>query len=245
MPMPSHSPLYPPLPHRYHRVQWCTVVCETDGEKIGALLPEPLERDRSQRQRFEIFAGFYPDTPYGRYTEAGVIVPCRFGETVGQTFLFLYLDNVAAICAGRELIGFPKKDGDVIFEKQGSRVLGTVTRQGTELLRIEAELDPAAEPTERLPMGPRLQVRAIPSAHGPGLDLLQVYRKDFDPSFFQVHERSGGQGTAILRSGPADPIGELGPFEVLGVSYAELDFSLGYSQLLHTEAPALAATSPR
>ncbi len=245
MPMPSHSPLYPPLPHQYRGVRWLTIVCEVDEARVAPLLPAPLEGAGAPngRLRVEVFAGHYKETPYGEYTEAGVIVPSRYHDVLGQSFLFLYLDNVGAICAGRELIGFPKKDGDVTFSRAGDRVRGTVVRGGHELLRVEADLVRDAErapQVERLPLGPRLQVREIPRADGPGFDLRQVFRKDMDLDMLRVHERLTGHGRAVLSDGPDDPIGQLAPLDVLGAVYVALDFGLASSQVLHTEvAPSV------
>jgi hypothetical protein len=53
-----------------------------------------------------------PDTTgYGSYVECGQAAVVRHGEEKGEYIIGMYLDNLPAIAAGRELSAFPKKLG--------------------------------------------------------------------------------------------------------------------------------------
>lgn len=227
-------PLYEPLPHRYRGVDWCAAVCEVPGAAVSPFLPEPLEADVGTVARIELFFARYAHTTYGPYQEAGLLVPARFGQLAGQCFVALYLDNVAAIACGREVIGSPKKDAEVSFSRDGDRIMAGCVRRGVELLHLEARLDDRVQ-VQRLPLGPRLLVREIPRADGPGLELRQVLRKDFNPAFFTIHERRTGGATLRVGGTDEDPLHRLEPLRVLGVAYSFSDFSLEHCAVLHTE----------
>lgn len=227
------SPLYPPLPHYYRGVQWCAAVCEVAEVDVVPFLPEPLEPAGDEVDRIEVFVAHYAETEYGVYQEAGLLVPARYGDLLGQSFVALYLDNARAIACGREMIGSPKKEASVTFEREGARVSGRCSRDGAELIALDVVLDDAA-PVERLPLGPRLLVRDVMRPDGDGLELRQVMRKDFNPSFFTIRERHTGRATLRLGVAAEDPLGRLRVQRVLGVAYSFSDFSLEPPTVLDT-----------
>jgi len=237
MQIPVGSDLYGELPRPYRNVRWLSVYCETATDRLRTVIAAPLQPQDPQRGTtlFEVFIAHYGDTPYGPYTEAGVIVPCRFQAIAGQTFApFLYLDQVGPIVGGRELMGFPKKDAEVRFEQHGEVVRGRVAR-GAAMLEFEGRPGAAARPDfEPLPSGPRLIVREFPRADGPGYVLREVLRKDADPQ--AVVRLSKPMDCALRVAGtPEDPLDLLQPFEIKGGRYRELDMALRYAQVLHSD----------
>jgi acetoacetate decarboxylase len=237
MQIPVGSDLYDELPRPYRNVRWLSVYCEADTARLSAAIAAPLQPLDPQRRTtlFEVFIAHYGDTPYGPYTEAGVIVPCRYKDLAGQTFApFLYLDQVGPIVGGRELMGFPKKDAAVRFEQAGEVIRGGVTR-GKASLEIEGRPRAAAQlGFDPLPSGPRLLVREFPRADGPGYVLREVLRKDADPQ--AVVRLTKPMDCALRVAGtPDDPLDVLQPFEVKGGRYRELDMSLRYAQVLESD----------
>ena len=227
------APLYTPFPHYYRDVQWCAAVCEVPEEDVVPFIPEPLVPVGEGIDRIEVFVAHYADTEYGVYREAGLLVPARYGDLAGQSFVALYLDNPRAIACGREMIGSPKKEAEVTFRREGETVTGRCTRDGVELIALDARLDDATEVT-RLPLGPRLLVREVMRPDGGGVELRQVMRKDFDPSFFTIHERRTGTATLRLGGTPDDPLQRLRIQCVLGAAYSRSDFSLEPCTVLDT-----------
>lgn len=237
MQIPVGSDLYGDLPRPYRNVRWLSVYCETATDRLRAVIPAPLQPLDPQRRTtlFEVFIAHYGETPYGPYTEAGVIVPCRFKDVAGQTYPpFLYLDQVGPIVGGRELMGFPKKDAAVRFEQDGEVIRGSVTR-GAAQLEFEGRPSAAAMlAIEPLPSGPRLIVREFPRADGPGYVLREVLRKDAD-SQAVVRLTRVMDCTLRVAGTPEDPLHVLEPFTIRGGRYRELDMALRYAQVLESE----------
>ncbi|MGH3631473.1 MAG: acetoacetate decarboxylase family protein [Acidimicrobiales bacterium] len=243
MQISAGSDLYGSLPRQYRSVRWLSAYCRSPKDNVAAGLPEPLELldDGGATVQIEFFVAHYADTPYGPYIEAGAIAPCRYGGIEGQTYLpFLYLDKVGPIVGGRELMGFPKKDGDVQFAQEDDVVRGHVTRGGVELMRFEANLEDVMEfDFEPLPAGPRLLVREFPRADGPGCAFREILRKEADPdSVVRVSKQV--RCSLAIGGTPDDPLDMLEPVEVLGGRYRELDFALKYATVL--EASTLCPT---
>lgn len=234
MPMPHDAPLYPPLPRYYRDVELVSVVCETDESNIASVLPPPLEPLGQDRSLFEVKLSHYADTVFGAFSEASILVPARFGDVQGYTFVYIYIDNGPGLAGGRELMGFPKKDGVIDFRHEGDRFEVVATRFGKTLITMSCDL---GRPKEvKRAVGTRIQVRDIPRADGPGIELRQVIRKDFNPKFFTVKESRSGEASLRLFGTDEDPLHKLGDFTVLGGHYQKVDFSLEYGKVLYTEA---------
>lgn len=71
----------------------------------------------------------------------------KFGDIVGDYGLAYVMDTDLAIVFGREDLGEPKKLGATTAQLNDGKFVGTVSRFGQELLRVEAVvLGPASEP---------------------------------------------------------------------------------------------------
>lgn len=231
--MPHDAPLYPSLPRYYRDVELVSIVCETDEANIASILPPPLQPIGRPTNLFEVKLSHYANTVLGTFNEASILVPARFGDLECYTFTYIYIDNVAGLVAGRELMGFPKKDGIVDFKHEGDKFEVVVTRNGKTLITASCDL---GKPKDvRRAVGTRLTVRDIPRADGPGLEQRQVIRKDFNPDFFTVHESRAGEATVQLFGTDEDPLHKLGNFSVLGGHYQHVDFSLEWGKVLYTE----------
>jgi acetoacetate decarboxylase len=88
------------------------------------LVPEPLEIDQPL-VRFEVMK--MPDTTgYGAYVECGHAAVVRMDGEQGEFLLAMYLDNLPAIAAGRELSAFPKKLGSAKLFVDSDTLVGTL-----------------------------------------------------------------------------------------------------------------------
>ncbi len=233
MSMPHDAPLYPSLPRYYRDVDIVSIICETDEANVATTLPPPLQPVGQSTNLFEVKFSHYANTVLGTFNEASVLVPARFGDLACYTFTYIYIDNIAGLVAGRELMGFPKKDGLIDFQRDGDRFSAQVMRNGKLLMRMTCDL---GKPKDvKRAVGTRLTVRDIPRADGPGLEQRQVIRKDFNPNFFTVHDSRSGEATVELFGTEDDPLQKLGKFRVVGGHYQHVDFSLEWGQILYTE----------
>jgi acetoacetate decarboxylase len=68
-----------------------------------------------------------PDTTgYGAYVECGQAAVVRMDREHGEFLLAMYLDNLPAIAAGRELSAFPKKLGSAKLFVDSDTLVGTL-----------------------------------------------------------------------------------------------------------------------
>ncbi len=111
----------------------------------------------------------YPTTSLGPYKEAAIFVACQYKDTVGMHCPYMYIDELygdhtmgadLALIMGREVLGFPKTLAKIDLSMDGNRYVGTVGRQGMEIMRIEATID---EPGDFPDVGTMINVRTMPN----------------------------------------------------------------------------------
>src|SRR5579872_5188974 len=109
--MPIASPSYPRGPYRFIDREYMIITYESDPDAIRAALPAPMVPDGSNTVLYEFIR--MPDSAgFGDYTESGVVIPALLnGEHVNFTAQ-MYLDDEPPIAGGREIWGFPKKNGN-------------------------------------------------------------------------------------------------------------------------------------
>lgn len=180
-----------------------TAVWETDDDTIATLLPrplvpadEPLVRARVSRVEFDGFV-------------LGASVHCVravHDGLEGWYDLTMVMDREAAVTIGRETFGEPKKMGDVVLERDGDSVRGTVTRQGITYLELEGRV------TGDLPLPPdatrtSFYFKFLLDPSGDGFDsdpsLVHCHREETWRSHEQV------EGEVTLRESPFDPVVDL------------------------------------
>lgn len=236
--MPDRAPLYqaPPIPYRGVRAIYAWTRADPDG--IRRALPPAFEPVGDIIQFFVMHspnAGFL-----GSYDEGGVVIPCRYDAVTGAHVAYEYVNSDDSLCVGREVWGYPKKLARVGFAEDRARARGTVARRGAALIDIRFEeggTEVAAKPV----LQPRLQVKRFPRADGRGFDVDQVIRNDLKET--EILERRTGTCRIEINSNPDDPIGELGPLDVLGGEFVVANFVLDYGMVLADLAPGRGAAA--
>ncbi len=218
--MPLQAPLIPDpfVPYRCPRNRSLNAVCQGDPEVLKAYLantPFTLADDR-----FLVYVSDFTNCDKIPFMDAGVVIPVEFEGRTGGYFLFEYEDNDAAIAAGRDLWGYPKKYGDILLEERGDRVTASVTRKGVPLITINCTLDGAPAPA--LKTTPHLNIHVQPAPDG-GILNKRVIARDTSPDFQLTSNRSGS-ATVSLGSIATDPLTPLQPLALLGASYVIGDF---------------------
>lgn len=121
---PLTAPAWAPVRSRFTDREYLNVVYRTDPEALRAAVPEPLEFDEPL-VRFEVMK-MGDSTSFGPYTESGQVIPVRFGEERGEYLHAMYLDNVAATVAGREISAYPKSTGSPRLFADTGALVGTL-----------------------------------------------------------------------------------------------------------------------
>ncbi|QUQ66838.1 acetoacetate decarboxylase [Kutzneria sp. CA-103260] len=121
---PLTAPAWAPVRSRFTDREYLNIVYRTDPEALRAAVPEPLEFDEPL-VRFEVMK-MGDSTSFGPYTESGQVIPVRFGEERGEYLHAMYLDNVAATVAGREISAYPKSTGSPRLFADTGALVGTL-----------------------------------------------------------------------------------------------------------------------
>jgi hypothetical protein len=120
----------------------------TDAKSAAAFLPAqcttfPIAELPGYSGIKQIWAK-YRDSSFGPYNEVIIVVPCLIK---GQMYLhvpFIYVDNDAALCGGREIGGWPKKYAEISMDRVGDEYRCSLDRHGERLasarMHVEGKL---------------------------------------------------------------------------------------------------------
>jgi len=240
--MPMASPSYPRGPYRFIDREYMIITYESDPDAIRAALPEPLQPDGSNTVLYEFIR--MPDSAgFGDYTESGVVIPALFnGEPVNFTAQ-MYLDDEPPIAGGREIWGFPKKNGNPklsithdtltgVLEYAGIQVaVGTMSYKHEHLL-YDVEGRKACSSASLIAKMSKTQVnlKLIPDVDGsPAIAQLVGYNLN------DIQVKGGWSGRARLHLVPHvnAPVADLPVRKMIGGLHFIADLTLPYGRVLH------------
>jgi acetoacetate decarboxylase len=189
--IPSLSPLYPDPPYEY----WdqSVYVAVVTGPVPPFVLPEGLTAGACPRT-VVVFAR-RPQSTIGSYNEAVVLVQASWDGSDGSYCPLIYVDSEVALCAGREVWGFPKKLAEIVIDEPEGELDARLVRNGEQLIRLRARI---AEPMDVALLSSQTQQaltychKMIPSVNAsePDIDTLTVVR-----SQVVIHDAWTGAGT--------------------------------------------------
>ena len=150
-------------------------------------------------------------------------------ELLGGIQFICYSSDFAAILAGREVFGLPKKYADIKFIETEIGAVAVVMRRGIELIKIgfsfvssEKQPEELTE-VEKLNRG-SLMMKAVPKADEEGAAFRQIIFRDVAR---KVHDRRPGKAVVTLGELPGDPIYTLGVEKIIGATYTVSSFGGG------------------
>jgi acetoacetate decarboxylase len=198
----------------YRDAHYLAADVEVDPASARRWLPAPLRLAKPGRAR--VFTGFFPTNSFGSvYREAGVFVDVVHRRTRAIYCPWMIVDDDVALISGRELLGYPKKLGEITWEHTGDRIRGVASRRGHELITMTGTLgDRIAEPPPILGV-PHRNVR---SSAGVAIPKLIA----FTPRERVVEVRHA-QLAVTIRGSDRDPLHELGFGSVLGARLHRVD----------------------
>jgi hypothetical protein len=132
--MPALAPPYPTdVPYVYRNLDMVLIAFTTDEQTAASVVPEgfnllKIPQLPGQASAMAIFAKYRKNDQIGPYMETIISVPVVFN---GQLYLyvpFIYVDNDAALLAGREFGGYPKKMADITLQNYGAEYKGAMSR---------------------------------------------------------------------------------------------------------------------
>lgn len=234
--IPFNAPLYSGPPWLYRDAEALIALVAFEKDSVEPLLPEGLGVPGDPVVG-AFWVSYYPFSTLGPYYEAIVAVQVEHEAGLAYYIPYIYVTNDAALAAGREVLGAPKKFARITLE-QGEVVYGSVSRGGSILFEAELSLEGQTDEEVLRGMLPEeitlLSVRALPPVGGSGLaQLVEWYVKTW------FRRRPSGAADAWTGSvrvrhegGVSDPIGELRVAEVLGGFYVIMDMELGVRRVV-------------
>ncbi|NHI94882.1 MAG: hypothetical protein EAX96_20505 [Candidatus Lokiarchaeota archaeon] len=205
--MPISSPLYEFNENDkflYPDAEFLMVSYTVDNEQVKDIVPDPLMISKSPM--IICFIAHYKNsflksspgttTSWSSYNEAATLIEVKLktGKTKVKGFYCnsIYVTTDVAMAAGREIYGFPKKIADInLFEENGKKI-GTVKRNGIEILKIEVE---PMKDLDELPSGSILKAitfKHIINSDCNKIELSELIETDltFDPKIIKIGNAS-------------------------------------------------------
>lgn len=133
MVQPIHSPLYKLPPYHYSDVEMFQVLYALSFEKIKNILPPELEP--ANRNRASITFAKYPSVSgLSPYYECFILILALYKNKPVTYCPYVWVNTDDALCAGREIWGFPKKLAEIKITNTSEKITGLVTRQGQKII---------------------------------------------------------------------------------------------------------------
>jgi len=227
--MPVVSAAYVEKPSYWRNADWYTFEYRTDPEAAAAIVPEQLELMDPTHVRL-IFADYEWSTG-GPYRE---ILQCINVLHKGEEYSFFTQAGVSqsiALMAGREGYGFPKKIGNIAFEKHEDLVGMYYERpQGLRLINgVFRGISPMEMPESFILKGLNLRVIQSPVPDEPySLAELVLGELEVRPKFAWL-----GEGNCHYTGvSDLDPWHQLPVREKIQASWTRLDINLAGASIL-------------
>lgn len=241
--IPFDSPLYevdPEVGIEYRNCEAVMAAFTIEGN-VADLLPEGLVPS-SDPPLGGVWIGDYPWSTVGAYREyLSVIQVTDPGGESGFYVPYIYVTNDAAMAAGRELVGAPKKLAGIELGWEYDVVQGTLERPSGKRL-VTFTLKPSGSGVSEvlralLPSPtPMYSVRHLPPIDGKG-GVTQLVKW-----FADVRFHTDGRGREAILTGPAsltydspsiiDPVHRIGVGMMIAAVHIRFDMTLGVTQIL-------------
>ena len=229
---PLDAPMIPSFPFTFRDVNVLTLTYRTSRSAIEALLPEPLVPTGD-----EVMIHIYQmnDTSWlGPYNEANVMVGTELlGKATGSYSPYLFLSSDIGVAHGREVHGQPKKSGNPQVEFRGDLIVGTVERNGIDIVtgtmpykQHQCDID---ELTEIFPFATNINLKAVDHIDGTPAIRQLTSRSLAD---VKIAECWRGPCTVELRPNAQAPVHRLPVREMLDGFFWSAEFTLVPGEVL-------------
>ena len=230
---PLDAPMIPPFPFGFRNADILTLTYRTDPAAIRALLPEPLQ---STGDTVMIHIYRMNDTDWlGPYAEVNVMVGATLpGKATGAYSPYLFLSSDIGVAHGREVHGQPKKLGAPKIEFRSDLIVGTLKRNGIDVLtgtmpykQTRADI---TDLSAIFPFATNLNLKATDHIDGTPAIRQLTSRQLAD---VQVTECWRGPCTVELRPNAQAPLHRLPVLEMLDGYFWNASFTLVPGVILH------------
>lgn len=229
---PWDAPMVPPFPFQFRNAEILTLVYKTDLAAVEALLPPPLE-PVSEIAMVHIYD--MHDVDYlGHYQECNVMVSARLNDLKGSYSPYLFLNSDIGVVHGREVHGQPKKYAEPKLELRQDLLVGTVTRNGIDIITgttvYKQQQADISQLSSYMDFALNINLKAVNHIDGrPAIRQLTSRRL----SDIKVYECWRGPCSVELRPNVQAPVYKLPVQEMLEAFYWRADFTLVAGQIVY------------
>ena len=218
----KHALALAALPGRgliYRDAHYLTAVVEIDPVKMRRWLPGGVSL--AEPATADLFCAWFPDCNYGSaYREAGLFVHIKTGfgpfAATGIHCPWMILDDDTALILGRELLGYPKKMGEIAWSIDGDSITAAANRRGASLLRMHGALGDVIDSPPPILGRPHRNVVGTVAPH-----LIA-----FTPGEHVIEVRSANL-EVFIGSSERDPLHDMGIGRVIESRLHRVDLSAG------------------
>jgi len=230
--MPICRPAYLRGGGRFVDREFMMITYRTDPDALRKWVPEPLEV-KDPIAKFEVV--HMPDSGgMGDYYESGQIIPVEYEGAPGTISHMMYLDNVAALTAGREMLGFPKKLGFPALKLEQDTLVGTLdigeTRVATATMGYKYEGMDLAKVKQGLESATNFLLKVIPHVDGT-LRICELVK--YPITDIVLKGAWTGPGALSYVPHALAPLADLPVLEVIGATHMIMDMTLGLGEVVH------------
>jgi acetoacetate decarboxylase len=231
---PFDNPLVPRFPMEMRNTEILTVFYRTDPACARKVVPVPLELTGD----IVIIHIYHMNDSdwFGNYHESAVQIPVHLPGTdiAGAYAPYLYLASDGAVATGREIYGQPKKGGQPRLEVREDLFVGTVTRNGIDVVTLTMPYKQRraadGELTHFGDFKTNINLKVIPNIDGTTA-IRQLTARTFEN--VRIHECWAGEATVELRPNAQAPVYRLPVREVLQGFYWRTDFVLPFGRVIY------------
>lgn len=238
--MPIQAPYYqsPTNPQYCEDIVSVSIYCRAKPGVIEKYLePTPFT---ALGDEYIISFGDYSNNTAAAFFDLSITVPVSYKNMKGGYVIFEYEDLDSSVIGGRELWGYPKKQGDFAYTKEGDKEIIKVSREGSEIVSIT--LDSSRPNQSQIPVlvsHPHLLLLTMPKYSGPGVQSQKILSRDSSPDFKVKKEQfvyadvtlTGYENLPVM-----EPLDEWQPVEVYGARWVLGDYAStdkhGYAKLV-------------
>lgn len=211
----------------------------TTSDDVTAILPEGIT-PYSNPPTAGVLLTHYPFSNVGEYHEFLTVIQVEdFDGEMAYYIPYIYVTNDAALAAGREFAGAPKKLAAMDVDETGTVVNGSLARNGTDLLSLSVKPEQRATGGivdtimgDRLPL---LSIRHLPPIEG-GDGCTQLVKWYADMAW---HDDQRGRPKRWLgpidfsyeATSPHDPIHKVSVERMMAGLYGQFDMTLGATEV--------------
>jgi acetoacetate decarboxylase len=173
-----------------------------------------------------LVVGKYPTSPFGPYLEALQMVACQYQGTSLLYMARMFVTSDAAMAAGREIWGFPKKLGHIELEVTNGAIHAVVERPaGVQICEVTAQVGVTLDPKSLPPAPLAATLRMLPApalaASPEVVELVTMPATPFDAVW------NATNWSCVFGQSADDPWQSLPVAAQIAATYTKTAFTLG------------------